>query len=87
MPTIMQSEIFFFISSIGFVIIGILTVILIVICLKITSSFLRILERIESSLDRIGDVTMDLIDDMRDNVFFRLLFRPGKKGHRHTHTR
>lgn len=80
MNTIMHSEIFFFISSIGFVITVSLLAVILFYCIKAVSSFTRILERIESSMDSIGDATMELIEDLRDNVFFRLLFRPKKKG-------
>jgi hypothetical protein len=79
MSTLMQSEIFFFISSIGFIIIGILGIIIIILCIKVIRSFMRILERIESSMDTIGDVTMELIEDMRYSVFFRMFFRPRRK--------
>ena len=75
----MQSEIFFFISSIGFIIIGILGIILLILCIRMVSSFMRILERVELSMDSIGDVTMELIDDMRDSFFFKMFFRSRRK--------
>jgi uncharacterized protein YoxC len=75
----MQSEIFFLISSVGFIILGILGIIFIVLCIKVMSSFLRILKRIESSMDNIGDATVELLEDLRENVFFRMFFHR-KKG-------
>ena len=75
----MQSEIFFFISSIGFIILGILGIILLILCVKAVRSFMRILERIESSMDHVGDATMDLIEDMRDSFLFKMFFRPRRK--------
>ena len=79
MPSLIHSEMFFFISSIGFVVIGIIGVVLLVLCIRATSSLLRILEKVESSMDSIGDATMDLIEDMRHNAIFRLLFGSRKK--------
>ena len=75
----MQSEIFFFISSIGFIIIGILGIILLILCVRAVCSFMRILQRIESSMDRVGDATMELIEDMRNSFFFKMFFRPRRK--------
>jgi uncharacterized membrane protein len=77
----MQSEIFFFIASIGFVIVGVIGIILIVYCIRMVRSLLKITEKIESSLDDIGDVTMDLIDDLRNNPFFRMIFRTRRTPH------
>ena len=77
----MNSDIFFFISSIGFIILGILAAILLVYLIRAVRSFVHISEKIESSIETIGDTTMELIDDMRDNVFFKMLF-PAKKNKR-----
>lgn len=74
----MHSDIFFLISSIGFIILGILLVILLVYLIRAVRSFVTILEKVESSLETIGDTTMELIDDLRDNVFFKMIF-PAKK--------
>ena len=63
----------------GFIILGILTAILIIYLINLDSSLIRILSRIEESMDSIGDATMELIDEVRDNVFFRMLFREKKK--------
>ncbi len=79
MTTLAQSEIFFFISSIGFVLLGILISIILIYSIKALHSFTRILAKIEDSLDTIGDTTMELIEDLQSNVFFRMLFNPKKK--------
>ena len=79
MTSIAQSEIFFFISSIGFVILGILVAIILALSIKALNSFTRILTKIEDSLDTIGDTTMELIEDLQSNVFFRMLFNPKRK--------
>lgn len=85
MTTLAQADMFFFISSIGFIIIGILLVILIALGIRIAFSLLRTLEKVESSVDKIGDVTLDLLDDVRGNPFFRMLFHSKKKHRTHIH--
>ncbi len=77
----MNSDIFFFISSIGFIILGILAAILLVYLIRAVRSFVNISEKIESSMETIGDATMELIDDLRDNIFFKMIF-PAKKKQR-----
>jgi hypothetical protein len=58
-----------------------LGIVLIILCIKAVRSFIRILEKVESSMNSIGDATMELIEDMRDNIFFRMFFHPKKKHH------
>lgn len=79
MTNLIQADIFFFVSTIGFIVIGIFLIILIILSIKTISSFLRILDRIENSLDTIGDTTRELLDDLRENVFFKMLFRPKRR--------
>lgn len=79
MTSLAQSDIFFFISSIFFVVFAIGGVILLVFCIRAVSSVNSILEKIDSNVDTIGDATKDLIDDLRHNVIFRMLFGPKKK--------
>lgn len=79
MTSFAHADIFFFISSIGFVVFIIGGVILLVFCIRAVSSVNSILEKIDSNVDSIGDATKDLIDDLRHNVIFRMLFGPKKK--------
>lgn len=79
MTPLAQSELFFFVSSMGFMILGVLVAILMIICIKGALSFVRILKKVETSVDSIGDATVDLIEDVRDSGVFRLLFQPKKK--------
>ncbi len=76
---VQQSQIFFFISSIGFVILGILLTILIVKCIDVANEFKRILRKIEDNIDNIGDTTKDLIEDMRESTFFRFFLKGHKR--------
>lgn len=74
----MHSDIFFFISSIGFVILGILAAILLVYLIRAVRSFVHISEKIEASVETIGDTTMELIEDLRENIFFKMIFPTNK---------
>lgn len=80
MTNLMQSEIFFFISSIGFIILGgIFTIILLRISRAI-DSFLRILEKLEKDAGEIGEEAKEMIEEIHDSNTFRFLFGKKKKG-------
>lgn len=77
----MQSQIFFFISSIGFVILGILAVIVFIYILRALNSFSKILKRAEKDIDSIGDTTKEMLEEIQDSRVFRFLFK-GKRKHK-----
>ncbi len=81
----MQSEIFFFISSIGFIILGVLTTAILVFILRAFRAFSRILEKAEKDIDAIGDTTKEMLDDMRESSVFQFLFRRKRKQKSSTH--
>lgn len=74
-----QSQMFFFISSIGFVILGVLAAILLVYFIRATDTFSRIIEKMEKDIDSIGDTTKEMIEDVRHSAVFSFLFRKKKK--------
>lgn len=75
----MQSQIFFFISSIGFIILGILVAIVLICLLRSLNSLSKILKRAEKDIDSIGDTTKEILEDVRDSSVFRFLFRRKKQ--------
>ncbi|MFA5840660.1 MAG: hypothetical protein WC847_00055 [Candidatus Paceibacterota bacterium] len=77
MNALLQMQVFFFISSIGFVIVGILAAIFLFYLIRATNTFSRILEKAEKDINDIGDATKEVLDDMRDSAVFNFLF--GKK--------
>ncbi|MFA5996460.1 MAG: hypothetical protein WC790_01930 [Candidatus Paceibacterota bacterium] len=85
MTTLMQSEIFFFISSIGFIILGVLTTAILVFILRAFRAFSRIVEKAEKDIDAIGDTTKEMLDDMRESSVFQFLFRRKRKQKSSTH--
>jgi len=79
MTNVMQSQIFFFISSIGFIILWVLIAILLIYILRAFNKLLKILNKVEKEIDSIGDLTKETIEDIRDSNTFRFLFGKSKK--------
>ena len=77
MNSILQSQVFFFISSVGFVLLWIMIAIFLFYLIRVTKTLSRIMEKVEKDVNNIGDTTKELLEDMRDNVVFNFLF--GKK--------
>lgn len=87
MNTYAQSDIFFIISSVGFVILWILVAIFLVYLIQITHTFSRIIKRVEKDLDQISDTTKDIFLDMRESTVFQFLFGKKRKGRKNIKTR
>lgn len=81
MNTIMNSEVFFFISSIGFILLWAVLVALILYAIRAIRTWNRIVDKIEKNIDTIGDTTREMIEDMQDSSVFRFLFK--RKNRRH----
>jgi len=75
-----QTDIFFFISSTGFITLWILVVIFLIYLIRAMNTFSRILEQIEKGINDIGDTTKDMLEDMRDSAVFRFIFGKKRKG-------
>ena len=79
MDALLQSQVFFFISSIGFVILWILLAIFLFYLIRAMNTFSRIMDKIEGGIDKVGDTTKEILEDVRDSVVFNFLFRKKKK--------
>ena len=79
MNAIMESQVFFFISSVGFVVLGILAAIILIIGVRIAMTFSRIMSKLERDIEEIGDTTRELVDELRDSMIFRLFFKGRKR--------
>ena len=75
-----QIDIFFLISSIGFVTLWILVAIFLVYLIRAMHTFSRILDQIEKGINSIGDTTKDMLEDMKDSAVFRFIFGKKRKG-------
>jgi hypothetical protein len=79
MNNLLNSEIFFFISSIGFVVLFILLAILIFYLIRATRIFNSLMGKVEDDIDKIGDTTKELLEDVRDSTIFNFFFKKKKK--------
>jgi len=77
MDTLLQMQVFFFISSVGFVFLWILVAIFLFYLVRAMNTFSRIMDRIEKDMNNLSDSTKDLFEDMRNSIIFNFLF--GKK--------
>lgn len=75
----LQSQIFFFISSVGFIVLGVFVAILLFYLIRISHTFSRIIDKMEKDIDNIGDITEELLEDMRDSSLFRFFFGRKKR--------
>ena len=82
MDTLLQSQVFFFISSIGFVLLWVFVAILLFYLIRVTRAFSRIMDKVEDNINRIGDTTKEMLSDLRDSTFFNFLFRKKRKSRR-----
>jgi len=81
MNTLSPAEIFFIISSVGFVLLWTFLAVLILYIIRAVRTFNRITDKLEKSIDDIGDTTKELIEDVQDSAVFRFLFK--RKSNRH----
>lgn len=79
MEGLAQSQIFFFISSVGFVILWILVGVLLFYLIRATRTFSKIIDKAEKDIDNIGDTTKEMLEDVRDSAVFGFFFRRKKK--------
>ena len=80
MSTLLQSQVFFFISSVGFVLLWVLSAILIFYIIRVTKTFSRIMDKVESNINNLGDTTKEMLGDLRDSAIFSFIFRKKKRG-------
>lgn len=79
MDTFLQMQVFFFISSVGFIVLGILVAVFLFYLIRATDTFSRILERVEKDVDNVGDITKEMLEEVRDSIIFNFLFKKKKK--------
>ncbi len=79
MDTQIQTQIFFFISSVGFVVLWIFTAIFLFYLIRATSTLSRILEKAEKDINDLGETTKEIIEEIKENKIFSFLFGKKKK--------
>jgi uncharacterized protein YoxC len=79
MSNLAQSQIFFFISSVGFVFLWVLVAIFLLYLIRATSAFSKIMDKMEKDIESVGDTTKEILEDVKDSIVFNFLFRKKKK--------
>ena len=77
--TLIHADIFFFISSIGFILVTIALLIGLFYIIRVVRSVDRITVKIEDGIDTVGDDAKNLISDLRDSMAFRMIFGGRKR--------
>jgi MFS superfamily sulfate permease-like transporter len=79
MNSIPHADLFFFVATIGFVIIFVLFAIALGYLISLFKSILKITKIIEKDIETIGDTTKEFIMQLWDNQIFSWLFGAKKK--------
>jgi len=79
MSTLLQSQVFFIISSVGFVLLWILAGVFLFYLIRVTKTFSRIMNKVEKDVDKIGDTTKEMLEEVKDSTVFHFLFHKKKK--------
>jgi len=80
--TLIHADIFFFISSIGFVLIALAVLIGLAYVVSILRRIDRLTEKIENKVETMEEHTKEFVSDLRDSMAFRMLFGSRKKRRR-----
>lgn len=79
MNSLVHADIFFFISSIGFILLFVLAIVALVYVVGILAGIKRIASRLEHSIDHMSDEAKEFFADIQDSVVYRLIFRKKRK--------
>ena len=77
-----QSQTFFLISSIGFVVLWVLVGIALIYIIRTARTFNRIVDKVEKDVEKIGDASKEMLLDLRDSAIFQFIFGKRKGKHR-----
>src|SRR3990167_6853913 len=75
MDAIDQTQVFFFISSVGFVTLWILIAVFLVYLIRISRTFSRIINKVEGDINSIGDTTKEMLEEVRESSLFQFLIK------------
>lgn len=79
MNSLPHADVFFLVSTIGFIIIFILLAIGLIYVISLLKSINRISKKIEKDIDNIGDTAKDFIMQLWDSAIFSWIFGKKKK--------
>ncbi len=79
METLVQANIFFFITSIAVLVISFFVIVLLIKLRRLVSSVNALVEKLKNTSDYMGEEAKDLIDDIKQSPIFRFMFPRRKK--------
>jgi large-conductance mechanosensitive channel len=79
MNSLAYSEIFFLVSTIGFVIVAAIIFVLIAHLIKAVRTFNSLAEKLDNEIDNLGDTAQVLVDDIRDSFIYKMIFSPKRR--------
>ncbi len=79
MGNLAYSELFFLISSIGFIIVFAVIIYLLYFLIKAVKTFNNLVDKLDGEIDNIGDTAKDLVDDIRHSFLYKMAFNPKKR--------
>ena len=85
MNPFLQSQIFFFISSLGFIVLGVLAGVVLYYLIRISRTFAHIIDKAEKDIDQIGDTTKEMLEEVRESSLFQFLFKFFKSKRKRKH--
>jgi hypothetical protein len=80
--TLIHADIFFFIASIGFILTTLLLAVIFGYLISTLRSVRRITGNIEAGMHSLSEDAKDLLDDLRNNLMYRLLFGQTSSHHK-----
>lgn len=79
MDTLIQANIFFFISSLSVIIFTFFLVLLVIKLRKLVITVNSLVEKLKNTSDQMSEEAKELVDDIKQSPIFRLIFPRRKK--------
>jgi len=79
MENLIQSDIFFFISSISFIILTVLLAVACIYIISILQDFKSVSRKIKNGADYAGEHVEELVENIEDSAFYKFIFGKKKK--------
>jgi len=79
MDTLIQANIFFFITSLVTVVLGVFLVLVLIRLKKLFKSVNQLVDKLNNTADFVSDEAKDLLSDIKQSAAFRFIFPKKKK--------
>ena len=79
MDTLLKADVFFFISSVGFLFLWTLAILFLFYLIRATKTLSRVMEKVEGDIEQIGDTSKEMLEEVKDSIIFNFLFHKKKK--------